>query len=40
MKAEIVGYSDADMASDVDDHKITNGVLFFFGQCPVTYGTR
>jgi hypothetical protein len=36
-KAELVGFSDADMAGDIDDRKSTSGVLFFFGQCPVSW---
>jgi hypothetical protein len=36
-KAKLVGYSDADMAGDIDDCKSTSGQLFLFGQCPVTW---
>lgn len=35
--AKIVGYSDADMAGDVDDRKSTSGVLYFLGRCPITW---
>ncbi|WVZ90573.1 hypothetical protein U9M48_036864 [Paspalum notatum var. saurae] len=33
-KLELVGYSDSDMAGDVDDRKSTTGVIFFLGQNP------
>jgi hypothetical protein len=31
------GYSDSDLAGDVDDRKSTTGVLFTLGGCPVTW---
>lgn len=34
---KLYGYSDADMAGDVDDCKSTTGVLFCFGNKPVTW---
>jgi hypothetical protein len=34
---DLVGYSDSDMARDVDDHKSTSGVIFFLGGNPVTW---
>jgi hypothetical protein len=36
-KLELVGYSDADMAGDLDDRKSTTGCLFFLNGCPVTW---
>jgi hypothetical protein len=33
---KLVGYSDTDMASDVDTRKSTTGILFFVGLNPVT----
>ena len=36
-KAKLVGYSDADMAGDVDDRKSTSGMLYFFGRSPVSW---
>lgn len=35
--AHLVGYSDADMAGDVDDRKSTSGTLFFYGNCPISW---
>ena len=34
---QLVGYSDSDMAGDVDDRKSTSGVLFFLGKSPVSW---
>ncbi|OAE29317.1 hypothetical protein AXG93_3102s1440 [Marchantia polymorpha subsp. ruderalis] len=34
------GYSDADMAGNVDDCKSTTGVLFCFGNTPVTWHSQ
>jgi hypothetical protein len=36
-KVKIFGYSDSDMAGDVDDHKSTSGVAYFFGKSPVSW---
>lgn len=33
---KLIGYSDADMASDIDDRKSTSGMLFMIGHNPVT----
>jgi hypothetical protein len=33
----LVGYSDADMAGDVDTHKSTSGTIFFLSGNPVTW---
>jgi hypothetical protein len=37
--AHLIGYSDADMASDVGDRKSTSGTLFF-GNCPVSWQSQ
>jgi hypothetical protein len=34
---ELTGYSDSNMAGDVDDRKSTSGVLFMMGSSPVTW---
>jgi hypothetical protein len=34
--AELMGYSDSNMAGDLDSRKSTSGVLFFFGKSPVS----
>jgi hypothetical protein len=36
-KFELVGYSDTDMAGDLDDRKSTTSCLFFLNGCPVTW---
>jgi hypothetical protein len=36
-KVKILGYSDSDMAGDVDDRKSTSGVAYFLGQSPVSW---
>ena len=33
----LIGYSDSDMAGDVDTRKSTSGVLFFLGRSPVSW---
>jgi predicted branched-subunit amino acid permease len=32
-----VGYSDSDLAGDIDDRRSTTGVLFFLGDNPVSW---
>jgi hypothetical protein len=32
----LTGFSDADLAGDIDDRKSTSGSIFFFGECPIT----
>jgi hypothetical protein len=34
---ELLGYSDSDMAGDVDGRKSTSGILFFFGRSPISW---
>ncbi|KAJ1274250.1 hypothetical protein BS78_05G047700 [Paspalum vaginatum] len=34
---ELLGYSDSDMAGDLDGRKSTSGVLFFLGKCPISW---
>jgi hypothetical protein len=36
-KVKILGYSDSDMAGDVDDRKSTSGVAYFFRKSPVSW---
>jgi hypothetical protein len=36
-KVKILGYSDSDMAGDVNDRKSTSGVAYFFGESPVSW---
>ena len=38
--AHLIGYSDADMAGDIDDRKSTSGTLFFFGDCLVSWQSQ
>jgi hypothetical protein len=40
VEVQLVGYSDADMAGDLDDRKSTSGTLFFFGECPVSWQSQ
>ena len=35
--ASLVGFSDADMAGDIDDRKSTSGTLFFYDNSPVSW---
>jgi Reverse transcriptase (RNA-dependent DNA polymerase) len=35
-----VGYSDSDLAGDVDDRKSTTGVIFFLGDNPISWFSR
>lgn len=39
-KPELLGYCDSDHGGDVDDRKSTNGVLYYFGHCPVSWISR
>lgn len=32
-----IGYSDSDLAGDIDNSKSTTGTLFFFGKCLVSW---
>jgi hypothetical protein len=36
-RAELLGYSDSDLAGDLDSRKSTTGVLFFHGRSPVSW---
>jgi hypothetical protein len=36
----ILGYSDSDMAGDVDDSKSTSGMIFFLGENPATWNSQ
>ena len=36
----LVGYSDADLAGDVDDRKSTSGFVFFLGSSPVSWPSQ
>jgi hypothetical protein len=37
---KLIGYSDSDMAGDIDDRKSTSGVLFTLGRSPVTWQSQ
>jgi hypothetical protein len=37
---QLLGYSDSDLAGDVDDRKSTTGVLYFFGNCHVSWASQ
>ena len=39
-EAKLLGYSDADMAGDVDDRKSTTGIFFFLGRSPVSWQSQ
>jgi hypothetical protein len=36
----LIGYSDSDLAGDVDDKKSTSGVFFYLGSSPVSWFTQ
>jgi hypothetical protein len=36
-RAELHGYSDSDLAGDLDSRKSTSGVLFFLGKSPISW---
>ncbi|WVZ64457.1 hypothetical protein U9M48_013966 [Paspalum notatum var. saurae] len=36
-KADLIGYNDSDMASDINGRKCTSGLIFFFGGCPISW---
>jgi hypothetical protein len=33
---ELVSFSDSDLAGDLDDRKITSGIIFFLGRTPIS----
>ncbi|XP_039855101.1 secreted RxLR effector protein 161-like [Panicum virgatum] len=37
---ELVGFSDSDMAGDVDGRRSTTGILFFLGACPISWQSQ
>jgi hypothetical protein len=37
---QLVGYSDSDMAGDIDDRKSTSGILYFLGDSPVAWQSQ
>jgi hypothetical protein len=34
---KLIGYSDADMAGDIDTRKSTSGIIYFLGESPITW---
>jgi hypothetical protein len=36
----LIGFSDSDMAGDVDDRKSTSGIFFSFGESPITWQSQ
>jgi hypothetical protein len=39
-RQELLGYSDADLAGDVDDRKSTTGMVFFLGRSPISWHSQ
>jgi hypothetical protein len=39
-RQELLGYSDADLAGDVDDWKSTTGMVFFLGRSPISWHSQ
>ena len=39
-EAELVGYSDSDLAGDINDRKSTTGVVFFLNGSPITWTSQ
>lgn len=37
VKANLLGFSDSDLAEDVDSRKSTSGVIFFLGESPISW---
>lgn len=37
IEPKIIGYSDSDLADDLDDRKSTSGAVFFLGLCLITW---
>ena len=37
---KLLGYSDADLAGDVDDRKSTTGMIYFLGQSPISWQSQ
>jgi len=37
---ELTGFSDSDMAGDVDGRKSTSGILFFLDGCPISWQSQ
>ncbi|KAK3147062.1 hypothetical protein QOZ80_3BG0277590 [Eleusine coracana subsp. coracana] len=40
IELQLVGYSDSDMAGDVDDRKSTSGIIYFLGGSPVAWQSQ
>lgn len=38
--SSLIGYSDSDLAGDVDDRKSTTGVIYFLGENPITWVSK
>jgi len=37
---KLMGYSDSDLAGDIDDRKSTTGVIFYLGSSPITWSSQ
>ena len=39
-RVRLIGYSDSDLAGDIDDRKSTTGMIFYLGSSPITWSSQ